>query len=242
MRILILGAGATGGYFGGRMVEAGCAVTFLVRPARAEKLRGSGLVIDSPLGDIRTPVQTVTADALAADYDLVLLSCKAFDLEDAIASVAPAVGPETRVLPVLNGLSHIDRLDAAFGAERVLGGLVAIAATLTPDGAVRHLNRLHVLTFGHRSDGQRAFCEALQADIGRARVDVKRSEAIILEMWEKWIFLATLAAATCLMRASVGDPPAASRSSFACWRRYKRWRSPTAMGPARTCSTAAAPC
>ncbi|MBK8210546.1 MAG: 2-dehydropantoate 2-reductase [Rhodospirillales bacterium] len=209
MRILILGAGATGGYFGGRMLEAGCDVTFLVRPARAAFLSTNGLIVESPLGDIRLPAPTVTADAAASEWDVVLLSCKAFDLDEAIGTVGGVIGPQTKVLPVLNGLAHLDRLDSAFGSERVLGGLCAIAATLTRDGMVKHLNRAHTFTFGHRTDDQRRFCEVLFADLGRARVDVKRSDAIVLEMWEKWVLLATLAASTCLMRAPVGDIVAA---------------------------------
>jgi 2-dehydropantoate 2-reductase len=205
MRILVLGAGATGGYFGGRMVEAGCDVTFLVRPRRAERLKETGLVVESPLGDIRRPVRAITADALAPDYDVVLLSCKAFDLDDAVATIAPAMAAETKVLPVLNGMSHLDRLDAAFGAPAALGGLCQIAATLAPDGTVRHLNQTHALLFGHRSEAQRGFCEELQTTIMGAKIDVRRSDAIVPEMWEKWVMLATLAACTCLMRSTVGD-------------------------------------
>ena len=131
MNILILGAGATGGYFGGRMLEAGCDVTFLARPTRAEALRTNGLVVESPLGDLHIPAPAVTSDGLTANWDVVVLTCKAFDLEGAIEAIRGAVGPQTRVLPVLNGLAHLDRLDEAFGGERVLGGLCAIAATLT---------------------------------------------------------------------------------------------------------------
>ena len=209
MRILVLGAGATGGYFGGRLADAGCDVTFLVRPARAERLNATGLIVESPLGDIRRPVRAITADELGRDYDVVLLSCKAFDLEDAIVTLAPAMGARTQVLPVLNGLSHLDRLDAAFGAPRVLGGLCQIAATLAQDGTVRHLNQTHVLVFGHRDKAQRAFCEELQASMLGAKIDLRRSDAIVHDMWEKWAMLATLAACTCLMRAPVGDIVAA---------------------------------
>lgn len=205
MHILILGAGATGGYFGGRLLEAGCHVTFLVRPERAAALRANGLLVESSHGDISAPVSTVTADALTPDWDVVVLTCKAFDLDDAIEVIHPAMGTQARVLPVLNGLAHLDRLDAAFGSKRVLGGLCAIAATLTRDGVIKHLNRAHTLTFGHRSDDQRHFCEALYADVSRAALDVRHSDAIVLEMWEKWVMLATLAASTCLMRAPVGD-------------------------------------
>jgi len=204
MRLLILGAGATGGYFGGRLADAGRDVTFLVRPGRAEQLARDGLVVTSSFGDIRRPVRTVTGDALTADHDAVILACKAYDLDDAIAAIAPAVGPETRVVPLLNGMRHLDRLDEAFGPERVLGGLCAIAATLTADGAVKHLNKFHLLTFGDRSGERTAFCEALDKDLTGAGFDARFSTIILQEMWEKWVMLATLAAMTCLMRAGVG--------------------------------------
>ena len=183
MRILVLGAGATGGYFGGRLIEAGCDVTFLVRPARAERLAETGLIVESPLGDISRPVNAITADTVARDYDVVLLSCKAYDLDDAIATIAPAMRPTTQV-PLLNGMSHLDRLDKAFGAARVLGGLCQIAAMLAPDGTVRHLNQTHVLAFGHRSEARQAFCEELQASMLGARIDLRRSDLIIHDMGE----------------------------------------------------------
>ena len=205
MRILILGAGATGGYFGGRLLEAGCDVTFLVRPQRAQRLREGGLVVESLLGDIRMPVPVVTAETLAPEWDVVFLSCKAWDLDDAIATMTPAMGAQTKVLPVLNGLAHLDRLDAAFGPERVLGGQCQIAAALMPDGTIRHLNKVQLLVFGPRIEAQRGFCERLLAAIAAARIDKRCSEAVLLEMWEKWVLLATLAATTCLMRASIGD-------------------------------------
>lgn len=205
MRILILGAGATGGYFGGRMLEAGADVTFLVRPRRAEQLRTDGLVVESPCGDIRRPVPVVTADGLRPDWDVVVLSCKAWDLVDAIAAISPAMGPETKVLPLLNGLLHLDLLDQVFGTERVLGGLCQIAATLTPEGVVRHLAMMHVLAFGHRTAEQRRFCAQLDMVLTGMTCTVRRSEQIVLEMWEKWVLLSTLAGVTCGMRASVGD-------------------------------------
>src|SRR6202166_2758939 len=131
MRVLIVGAGAIGGYFGGRMLQAGRDITFLVRPKRAAELAAAGLVIKSPNGDVTLkdpPV--VQADKLVDKFDVVLLSCKAFDLEDAIRSFAPAVGPRTAIIPLLNGMLHLDVLDKKFGHERVLGGWCGIVATL----------------------------------------------------------------------------------------------------------------
>src|SRR6202022_1777312 len=133
-------------------------ITFLVRPARAAALRECGLVIESPMGDLRLPVRVATADTLNGVFDTVVLTTKAYDLEQAIAAIRPAIGPGTAILPVLNGLGHLDVLDAAFGPERVLGGVAYIAATLTADGPIRHLNRVHGIAFGGRTGaaGRRA--------------------------------------------------------------------------------------
>jgi 2-dehydropantoate 2-reductase len=206
MRILVVGAGAIGGYFGGRMLQAGRDVAFLVRPKRAAELADAGLVIKSPNGDVtlKDP-PALQADRLSEKFDVVLLSCKAFDLDDAIKSFAPAVGPQTSIIPLLNGMLHLDVLDGKFGPERVLGGLCAIAATLNDKREVVQLNPLQSLNFGERdgklSDRVRAIAEAMAS----GNFGSVASENIVQEMWEKWVFLATLAACTCLMRASVGN-------------------------------------
>ncbi len=213
MRILMVGAGAIGGYFGGRMTEAGQDVTFLVRPRRAAQIAADGLVIRSPHGDVARPVQTVQAEALGGPYDAVVLSCKAFDLDDAIAAFAPAVGPNTVILPLLNGMRHLDVLETRFGAGSVLGGQCQIAATLEPDGAIRHLNDLQALSFGERDGAVTPRVEAL----GAAFVGCggRPSATIMQDMWEKWVFLASLACLTSLMRAAVGDVVAAGGTEIA---------------------------
>ena len=206
MRVLVVGAGAIGGYFGGRMLAAGRDVTFLVRPRRAAELASAGLVIKSPNGDVtlKNP-PTVQADKLSEKFDVVLLSCKAFDLDDAITSFAPAVGPQTSIIPLLNGMLHLDVLDARFGPARVLGGLCAIAATLNEQREVVQLNPMQSLNFGERdgklSDRVRAIAEVMAS----GKFGSVTSENIVQEMWEKWVFLASLAASTCLMRTSVGN-------------------------------------
>ncbi len=206
MRVLVVGAGAIGGYFGGRLLQAGNDVTFLVRPKRASELSSAGLVIKSPNGDVtlKNP-PTVQADKLSEKFDVILLSCKAFDLDDAIKSFAPAVGPQTSIIPMLNGMLHLDILDAKFGRERVLGGLCAIAATLNEQREVVQLQPMQSLNFGERdgkmSDRVRAIAKIMTNGITGAVA----SENIVQEMWEKWVFLSTLAAATCLMRTSVGN-------------------------------------
>ncbi len=209
MRILILGAGGTGGYFGGRLAQAGADVTFLVRPARAAQLDADGLRIRSPLGDAALAVAHVTAEALPAlaqarPFDLVILSCKAYDLDSSIEAIAPAVGAGTTVLPILNGLLHYAALDARFGRERVLGGLCFISAAKGEDGTVLHLGRPASITFGERDGGDSARVAGLAALCAQAGIDHKASARIAQDQWNKFSFLATLAAGTCLMRASVG--------------------------------------
>jgi 2-dehydropantoate 2-reductase len=207
MRILILGAGGTGGYFGGRLFEAGCDVTFLVRPARAARLRAEGLVIRSPLGDARLAVPVVEPGRLTADYDLVVLSSKAYDLANAIDAIAPAMQrPGVTLLPLLNGLIHFDTLDAAFGGPQVLGGLCHISATLNAAGEVEHLNRMQTMTFGERDAAVPPDrCARIAAEFARASFDSRHSTNILGDLWEKFAFMAAGASLTCLMRASAGN-------------------------------------
>ncbi|WP_315702305.1 MULTISPECIES: 2-dehydropantoate 2-reductase [unclassified Bradyrhizobium] len=205
MRILVVGAGAIGGYFGGRLLQAGCDITFLVRPRRAAELASAGLVIRSPAGDVTLPnPATVQADTLKQHFDVVLLSCKAYDLDDAIASFAPAVGPQTAIIPLLNGMRHLDVLDARFGRDHVLGGLCAIAATLNEKREVVQLQPMQSFAFGERAGGMSDRVRAIFELFKRGNFNAAASEHILQEMWEKWVFLASLAASTTLMRAPVG--------------------------------------
>lgn len=214
MRILVIGAGALGGYFGARLLAAGRDVTFLVRPKRAAALAKNGLTVKSKLGDLHLPaLPTVTADKLSQPFDIIILSCKAYDLDEAMQSFAPAVGKETVIIPLLNGLRHVDALSARFGAEKVFGGQCAISATLSPDGEILHLNDLHTLTFGPQSKEPKKYAEIVKT-LSDAGFVAQPSDNIMQEMWEKWVFIATGAGSTCLMRASVGDMVNAGASGF----------------------------
>jgi len=206
MRILVVGAGAIGGYFGGRLLQASRDVTFLVRPRRAAELADAGLVIRSPHGDVtlKNP-PTVQADRLAEKFDVVLLSCKAFDLEDAIKSFAPAVGPQTAIIPMLNGMRHLDVLDAKFGRDRVLGGLCAIAVTLNDKREVVQLQPMQSLTFGERDGNMPDRVRTIAEAFASGNFGSVASDTIVQDMWEKWVFLASVAASTCLMRTSIGN-------------------------------------
>jgi 2-dehydropantoate 2-reductase len=216
MRILVVGAGALGGYFGGRLKEAGRDVTFLVRPHRAEHLAKTGLVVRSPKGDINIAAPpTVLAENLSAPFDLILLSCKAYDLQGAMDSFAPAVGANTAILPLLNGMKHMDLLAARFGARAVLGGQCIISATLDGDGRILHLNDLHFLSFGEQNGAKSPRVAAIAAVFSGAKFDSQLSLAILQEMWEKWAFIAAAAGICCLMRGSFGDIAAAGGSQYA---------------------------
>jgi 2-dehydropantoate 2-reductase len=216
MRFLVVGAGATGGYFGGRLLEAGRDVRFLVRPARATRLAETGLTIASPAGNItlRSP-PTVLAAELRTPFDAVILSCKAYDLDGAIESFTPAVGPHTAVVPLLNGMRHLDALDARFGPHRVLGGSCFISAKLDDGGQITHFSDIHRLTFGERVGGRSPRVEAIAAAMAGAKFQAVASEEIVLVMWEKWVFLASLAGITCLTRSAVGDIVAAGGADLA---------------------------
>ncbi|MBS1850072.1 MAG: 2-dehydropantoate 2-reductase [Acidobacteria bacterium] len=216
MRILVVGAGATGGYFGGRLLGARRDVTFLVRPRRAAQLAAHGLVVQSRRGDLAIAhPPTVLAENLRQTFDLVLLSCKAYDLDDAVAAFAPAVGPETLIVPLLNGLRHLDVLDARFGAEHVLGGQCYISSTLDAEGRILHLNETHDLSFGERDGARSARVEKVAVALSDAGFDARLTQQVMQEMWEKWVFISVGAAITCLMRAVIGDIVAGGASGLA---------------------------
>ncbi len=202
MRILVLGAGATGGFFGARLIETGADVSFLVRPARAARLAAAGLRVVRRNGEWTHPVRALSA--VDDHYDLIVLSCKAYDLDAAIEAIRPALAPRTRVLPLLNGLRHLDRLDQAIGAGHVLGGLCHISVALQNDGSIIQFGTLERLTFGSR-DALAPVPSALRECLLALGPQCVESADILGAMWDKFAFIATLAGMTCLMRGSVGE-------------------------------------
>jgi 2-dehydropantoate 2-reductase len=205
MKILILGAGALGGYYGARLIEAGADVTFLVRPGRAAVLRQQGLVVRSPLGDFERAVRTISREEATPDYDLVLLACKAYDLDDAMAAVEPAIGSRALVLPLLNGMAVYDTLDARFGKDKVLGGVAYIATKLEASGNVAHLSSGDTLLVGARVETQKTLAHAVYTLIAETPGVRKLSPDIEQDLWEKWVMIASGAAITCLMRGAIGE-------------------------------------
>ena len=206
MKFLVLGAGAIGGYLGGRLTEAGADVTFLVRHARREQLARDGLRLHSVFGDLDCAVATVVAGEVVPAYDLVILTCKAYDLETAIAAVEPGLAPDGMVLPILNGLGHIAILNEALGEERVLGGTIKLSASRLADGTIKHMNDWHWLHFGEQAGGMSERVQSVKAALGGCTgLEAVAHDNIMQEMWEKFVHLATAAAMTCLMRANSGQ-------------------------------------
>jgi 2-dehydropantoate 2-reductase len=205
MRVLVIGAGALGGYYGACLVRADRDVTFLVREKRAKQLRRQDLQVVSPHGDFVVQPKILLAGDLRDPFDVVLVGVKAYSLDDAMSQFAPAVGPGTMILPILNGLKHLDALTARFGAARVLGGLANVSAGLDADGRVVQFMANQTIVFGEIEGELSERALALEALLQVPGIDVRASEAIMQDMWEKFVQLSTLAGITCLMRASIGD-------------------------------------
>jgi len=205
LRILVIGAGAVGGYFAGRLAAASRDVTILVRPARAAQLRSTGLQVFSPHGDVTVQPKLLLASELKEPFDLILLSTKAYSLEAAMNDFAPAGGPETAILPLLNGMRHLDALIARFGEKAVIGGLSRIVADLDAEGRVHQFGPLHDIVFGERTREVSARIQAIDAALKDCGFPTALSPDILASMWMKWVLLSSLAGTTCLLRASVGQ-------------------------------------
>ncbi len=210
MKILILGAGAVGGYFGARLHQSGADVTFLLREPRAAKVKKEGLVVKSPKGDAVLPVKVVTKGGEGGPYEIVILACKAYDLDSAIDSIAPAVGAGTTIVPMLNGHAQFAVLDKKFGAGKVAGGLARIGGMLGPNGEVMHSSPFAAVSFGERSAAPaRESLKALDAACKKAGIDGGLNDNINQDLWDKWIMLTSLAAMCCTLRGTTGDIMAA---------------------------------
>jgi 2-dehydropantoate 2-reductase len=213
MRILVVGAGSVGGYFGGRLAVAGRDVTFMVRAARAAQLQRDGMSIVSQYGDFTFAPKTISAAGIDGPYDVILLAVKAYSLDAAIKDFAPAIGPQTMILPLLNGMRHLDTLVARFGEDAVLGGTTYISTDLDSEGRILHLGPLQDLMYGERSGALTPRIQALQAMLSNANFAEILSPDIVAFMWRKWMMLAALASITCLLRGSIGEVAATLEGS-----------------------------
>ena len=202
--MLVIGAGSVGGYFGGRLAAAGRDVSFLVHPRRAAQLAGK-LTISSQGQETVVPVKLISAGETAGAFDVILLAVKAYQLESATADFAAYVSANSMILPVLNGMKHMDALRSRFGAVRVLGGVARIAATLDERGRILDQANFHDLSYGEWSGERSARIVALDQFMKGAGFDARLSTDIEREMWEKWAMLASLGAVTCLMDGDIGQ-------------------------------------
>jgi 2-dehydropantoate 2-reductase len=213
MRTLVVGAGAVGGYFGARLAQAGRDVTFLVRARRAEEINAKGLQILSPHGDLTLHPETLTSDKINTPYDLILLAVKSYTLSGAMNDFASAVGPQTMILPALNGMRHIDLLIARFGQNAVLGGVCVVATEIDPEGRIRQLSGFQSMRYGELDGQSTERLQKVDETLGGAGFDASSSNQIVQDMWRKWVQLATLGSITCLLRANVGEVAAIPRGA-----------------------------
>ncbi|MBB6116446.1 2-dehydropantoate 2-reductase [Rahnella inusitata] len=205
MRILVVGAGATGGYFGARLAQAGQDVTFLLREKRALAVQRDGLTVHSPHGDFHFQPSVLQASQLTGPYDLILLTVKSFGLEAAIKDIAPVVGEDTMILPVLNGMKHIETLSQRFGEHALLGGLCKINATLDADGHIHQMTPMHQIYYGELSGEKTARIQRVDQAFKEAGFEAFLSETIMTDLWEKWLLLCSFGAITCTMRGNIGQ-------------------------------------
>jgi 2-dehydropantoate 2-reductase len=206
MRYLILGAGALGGYFGAMLIKGGADVTFLVRPTRAAQLKRAGLVVKTQDGgELRTQVKIVQQGQLEGTYDVVLLSCKAYDLAGAMDAIGPAMGEQSVIVPVLNGVRHIDVLTERFGSGRVLGGLTIINAALMPDGTIQQSQvRVNITAIGELDGRLSSRCTAIKTALEAGGIPVQVTDNILVMMWEKFFGFACSATIASLSRSRAG--------------------------------------
>lgn len=204
MKFLVVGAGAIGGYFGGRLIQKGEDVTFLVRPGRQKQLQEQGLTLKSTHGDFHTSVRTITYTQQTEEFDVIILSVKAYHLEQVIQDITPFVQDKTVVLPLLNGYKHYTQLQEAFGRENILGGLCFIETTLDQEGHIIQTSPRHDLVFGEWDGTMSDRVQTIHKHMTDAGFTLQLSDQIQKEVWHKYIFISSMSGITTLMRSPIG--------------------------------------
>lgn len=205
MRMVIIGAGGVGGYFGARLAAAGEDVSFVARGEHLAAMQARGLQVLSSLGDLRLqPVRATDNPASLGTADLVMIATKLWSTDESIATARPMMGPDSTIVSFQNGVQAEDKLIAAFGRERVLGGVANIAALIETPGVIRHNGSMALLQFGELGGARSPRVEALEAACRRAGIDCRVPDDILRAIWEKFVFLASMSAMTSLTRLPVG--------------------------------------
>ncbi|WP_417596290.1 ketopantoate reductase family protein [Oceanospirillum sp.] len=207
MRILVVGAGAVGILFGSQLRQQGVDISHLVRPKRAAELAEKPFEVCLPEAEFQLSPACLTQPELAAAaaFDLIILTNKAYGLPQVITDVAPAVGDNTLILPLLNGLRHLDLLDKAFGAERVLGGIAKTVATLKTPWQVRVATGYNSITVAARQPSQQAAVTEIIQLFQQSGLTVEQTDDIMGQMWDKFCRMAGLGAVNCLLQGNVGE-------------------------------------
>jgi 2-dehydropantoate 2-reductase len=204
MKILVIGAGAVGGYFGGRLLEKGEDVTYLVREGRQKQLQDLGLDIESIHGNVLLHPKTILAGEEAGPFDVILLTTKSYHLDGAIKDIHPYVKEETVIIPLLNGISHFETLDKEFGAGKVIGGLCFIESTLDSKGRIIQTSPSHDFVFGERNGEKTERIMKIADSFSGTKANFRLSENINQDLWHKYMFISTMSGITTLMRQPIG--------------------------------------
>lgn len=205
MRIAIFGTGGAGGYFGGRLAQAGEDVVFIARGEHLRALRTHGLRVESLKGDfVVQRVQAADAPAQVGVVDAVLVGVKAWQVTEAAQAMRPLVGPETFVVPLQNGVEAPAQLSAVLGAEQVLGGLCSIISFVAGPGHIRHVGAEPYIAFGELDNRPSQRAERLRQAFARAGVKVEVPPDIHVAMWEKFLFIASWGGVGAVTRVPVG--------------------------------------
>ncbi|UZD47469.1 2-dehydropantoate 2-reductase [Peribacillus frigoritolerans] len=205
MNIVIIGAGALGSYFGGRLQQAGQDVQYLVRKNRAKQLKENGISITSPHGNYQFNDLHITENVNDIEkVDLVILAVKGQHLQGTLTDLKYLVEKGAKVLPLLNGLEHISILQEALGDEAVLGGSAFIIATLDEKGHVIHSNENHDLIYGPLHPSQKKICDEFEQAAGSAITKVSRTENILIRMWIKYMFITAFSGVTTASNLPIG--------------------------------------
>ncbi len=206
MRVAVFGTGAVGGYFGGRLAQAGIDVTFIARGEHLQAIRENGLQVASIQGDFTIqPAQTASDPESVGGIDLVILGVKAWQVRDAALAMQPMLGADTIVLPLQNGVDAARQLADVLGGEHVIGGLCRIMSVIEAPGTIRHLGAAAHIAFGEldRPPGQRM--ERLRGLFSAAQgVDCEVVEDIQAALWNKFLLIAPWSGVGAVTRAPIG--------------------------------------
>ena len=204
MKVLILGVGGLGGFFGAHLQKTNCDVTFLVREKTKKLISEHGIKILSDFGNFKIKPVLITKKELKVNYDVVIISCKAYDLDEAINDLKPSQ-KNAVIVPLLNGQAHINKLEKAFKKENVFGGVAHVSSNTTTPGEIKHVGKIKRLCFGARHKENQEIANDFYQLCRKADFQTILSENINLDIWEKWIFLATIAGATTLFQTSIDN-------------------------------------